>query len=386
MNITCNASLANDSINSSNKLNHSISSNYSACRKALVESASAINPLEDFYKAAFGSSIFIYVVSLTTIVTNSLLLFVFYVDPLKMFRNPTTFFLIGLAIVDLLTALVQELIFATCFMLLYFQHPDRKRCVPFMDAGRYFGACTMTASFLIVFAFTVTQYIAVSSPLKYSRLVTKKKVLICVAVIYLYSATFWCLHLMGVSREVQSIMELFIHSYLIAILTVVFYILPHCAMRKKTAAAKLLQSEAGKQKIGRHIQVQHNFVLVNFMLLAILIVCNMPSAVVTTIRFFFEENTVVPSVKTLIANLMVDNLLYLKFLLDPFVYAWRLVKYRGAFYKCIRHQGTGKKSRDGTNTIAGRETQPVRQTQQLQFSNAPASGSTVTLLSFKSLE
>ena len=380
MNLTCNSSWVNITSNSTNEQNESVSLNHSVCTSAPIQPAPPVNPLEDFYKAAFGSSIFIYVVSLTTILTNSLLLFVFYVDALKIFRNPTTFFLIGLAIVDLLTAFLQEPIYATCFMLLYFQHPNRERCVPFMNAGRYLGASAMTASFLIVFAFTVTQYIVVSSPLKYGRLVTKKKVLLSVAVIYLYSATFWCLHLMGVPEEVQSIMELFIHSYLMAILNVVFYILLHCVMRKKTAAGKSLQSEAGKQKSGRHIQVQRNFVLVNFMLLAILIVCNMPSAVVTTIRFFFEDNSAVPSVKTLIANLMVDNLLYLKFLLDPFVYAWRMVRYREAFYKSIRRQGTGRKSRESTSTAAGRETE------QVELSSAPSKGSAVTLLSFKSLE
>ncbi len=180
-------------------------------------------------------------------------------DPLKLFRNATTHFLIGLTSVDLFTALVQEPIYATCFMLLYFQHPSTKKWVPFMNAGRYFGAFTMTASFLIVFFFTVTQYIVVSSPLKYGRLVTKRNVLICVSVIYLHTATFWCLHLMGVSPNVQDIMDLFIHSYLLAIITIVFYILLHLAMRKKMAAGKSLEGQPGNRESGKHIQVQRNF-------------------------------------------------------------------------------------------------------------------------------
>ncbi len=380
MNLTCNNSWVNITSNSTNELNRSVSGNHSSCNDAFLESAMAADPLEDFYKAAFGSSIFIYVVSLTTILTNSLLLFVFYRDPLKMFRNPTTFFLIGLAIVDILTALVQQPIYATCFMLLYFQHPSTRKCRPFVDAGRIVGAFAMTASFLIVFAFTVTQYVVVKSPLKYGRLVTKKKVLISVAVIYLYSATFWCLHLMGVPPLVQSIMELFIHSYLVAIVNIVFYVLLHSAMKKKTAAAKSLQGEAGNRESSKHIQVQRNFVRVNFMLLAVLIVCNMPAAVVWTIRLFIEDNKTVPSAKTYIANLMVDNVLYMKFLLDPFVYAWRMVKYREAFYKSIRRRETGRKSHNSISTTAGGETQ------QVEVSSAPANGSVVTLLSFKSLE
>ena len=375
MNQTCNASWFNFSSNSSNELDQSVSGNYSACKEAIVRSATAINPLEDFYKAAFGSSIFITVVSFTTVLTNSLLLFVFYVDPLKIFRNPTTFFLIGLAIVDLLTALVQEPIYAACFMLVYFRHPLRKKCGPVANVGRHLGAFAMTASFLIVFAFTVTQYIVVSSPLKYGRLITKKKVLISIAAIYLYSAIFWCLQLMGVSSNVQNIMDSFLHNYLVVCVTIVVYVLLHCAMKKKMTAGRSLQSQTGKRTTSKHIQVQRNFVRVNFMLLAVLITCSMPSAVMWTVALFMEEDH---SAKTLIASLIVDNLLYLKFLLDPFVYAWRMVKYREAFFKSICRLSTGRKSQD--TSASGRETQ------ETGVSSAPGNGSVLTLLSFKSLE
>ena len=264
MNQTCNTSWFNFSSNSLSELDQSVSGNYFACKEAIFRSATTINPLEDFYKATFGSSIFITVVSFTTVLTNSLLLFVFYVDPLKIFRNPTTFFLIGLAIVDLLTALTQEPIYAACFMLVYFRHPLRKKCGPFTNAGRHLGAFAMTASFLIVFAFTVTQYIVVSSPLKYSRLITKKKVLISIAAIYLYSAIFWCLHLMGVSSNVQNIMDSFLHNYLVVFVTIAFYVLLHCAMKKMMTAGRFLQSQTGKRTTSKHLQVQRKFVRVNF--------------------------------------------------------------------------------------------------------------------------
>ena len=272
MKFTCNNSWTNTSGFRLNELNQSVSANLSACSETAAQSPSVIDQLEDFYKAAFGSAIFIYVVSLTTILANSLLLVIFYVDPLKIFRNSTTYFLIGLAIVDLLTALVQEPIYATCFMFVYFQHPLRKKCQCLANAGRHLGAFAMTASFLIVFAFTVTQYIVVSSPLKYGRLVTKKKVLFSIAVIYLYSAVFWCLHLMGVSPNVQNIVDSIIHNYLFVFITIAFYILLHRAMKKKMTAGKSLQSQTGKRDNGKHIRVQRNFVRVNFMLLTVLII------------------------------------------------------------------------------------------------------------------
>ena len=386
MNLTCNNSWPILHGNSSLEPNESTSANYSTCRES-VQSGTPADPFADFYPVAFGSSIFIIVVSFTTVLANSFLLLAFYVDPLKIFRNPTTSFLIGLALVDLLTALVQEPIYATCFMLLYFQNPLRKKCGPFMDAGKFFAAFTMTVSFLIVFAFTVTQYIVVSSPLKYARLVTNRKVLISVVVIYLYSTMFWCLHLMGVPENIQHIIDMFIHNYVLIFITIAIYILLHRVMRKKMAAGNSLQGNADAQarERSKHTQVQRNFVRVNFMLLAVLITCAMPTAIVWTIRL---QDFKAPSVKVLIGTLMVDNLLYLKFLLDPFVYAWRMMKYRQAFYKSIRRQKTGKNSKDRQNNITGRENQEVVEISSvtLPIKSSPTSGSMVTLLSFKELE
>ncbi|XP_020606059.1 melanopsin-B-like [Orbicella faveolata] len=382
MNLTCNNSWASIRANFSNEFNQSVSANLPACSETAGQSPSVIDPLEDFYKAAFGSSIFIYVVSFITILANSLLLLIFCVDPLKIFRNPTTYFLIGLAIVDLLTALVQEPIYATCFMFVYFQHPLRKKCQPLANAGRRLGAFAMTASFLIVFAFTVTQYIVVSSPLKYGRLVTKRKVLFSIAVIYLYSAIFWCLHLMGVSPNVQNIMDSFIHDYLLVFITIAFYILLHRAMKKKMTAGKSLQSQTGKRDNSKHVRVQRNFVRVNFMLLAVLIMCNMPSAVMWTVKLFMVDQNATP-VKTLIANLMVDNLLYLKFLLDPFVYAWRVPKYRTSLSKIVCCKNTGKESNRNGN---GSESKlSARKSLDGELSTVELNKSVITLLSFKTM-
>ena len=374
MNLTCNNSWAN-----TNELNRSVFANLSACFKTAAQSPSVINPFDDFFKAAFGSSIFIYVVSLITILANSVLLLIFCVDPLKIFRNSTTYFLIGLAIVDLITAMVQEPIYATCFMLLYFRHPLTDKCQPIANAAKYLGAFAMTASFLIVFAFTVTQYIVVSSPLKYGRLVTKKKVLVCIAVIYLYSAIFWSLHLMGVSPNVQKIMDSFVHNYLLIFVTIAFYVLLYCAMKKKMTAGKSLESQTGNRTTSKHIRVQRNFVRVNFMLLAVLITCNMPSAVHWTVKQFTEEGR--PSVKTLITNLMVDNLLYLKFLLDPFVYAWRVPKYRTSLSKIICCKNTGKDShRNGSESKSS-----ARKILDGELSTMELNKSVITLLSFKTM-
>ena len=365
MNLTCN-----------NEVNQGVSANFSAGSEIAVQRPPVIDPFENFYKVAFGSAIFIYTVSLVTILANSLLLLVFCVDPLKIFRNSTTYFLIGLAIVDLLTALVQEPIYATCFILLYIKHPSLQKCEPFMKFASDFSAFSITVSLLIVFAFTVTQCIVVSSPLKYGRLVTKKKVLISVVSIYLYTAIFCCLPLMGVPQKVKDAVELLLHNYAVVLVTIVFYILLHYTMKKKMATGNSLQNESTSREESKHTQVQRNFVRLNVILLIVLFVCFLPTMVMMTIRMF-KEDYLLP---ILIANLMTDNLHYLKFMLDPFVYAWRMPKYRESLSKIICRKNDNAAGGNGIkNNLA------VVRSNVNEVTTAELNKSVITLLSFKNM-
>ena len=332
--------------------------------------------VEEFSKAAFGSSIFIIIVSPMTIVANSLLLVTFLVDPLKIFRNPTTYFLIGLAIVDLLTALIQEPIYATCFMLMYFQHPSWTKCESWMKFAAYFSAFPISISASIVFAFTLTQYIVVASPLRYGRMITKKKALLSVVAIYLYHTLFCCLPLMGVPQETKHAIDLFFHRYTVVLVTIVVYIILHYTMKKKMTAGRSLQSEEG-----RHVQVQRSFFRLNVVLLIIMIMFFVPSVILMTIRFFLDDIfTARYGIRVLVVNLMTDNLLYLKFLFDPIVYAWRMSKYRKSL------KSTVYRNKDKESSRSENETKLTDTRGQVgELASAELNKSTITLLSFKNV-
>ena len=332
--------------------------------------------VEEFSKAAFGSSIFIIIVSPMTIVANSLLLVTFLVDPLKIFRNPTSYFLIGLAIVDLLTALIQEPIYATCFMLMYFQHPSWTKCKSWMKFTAYFSAFPISISASIVFAFTLTQYIVVASPLRYGRMITKKKALLSVVAMYLYHTLFCCLPLMGVPQKTKHAIDLFFHRYTVVLVTIVVYIILHYTMKKKMTAGRSLQSEKG-----RHVQVQRSFVRINVVLLIIMIMFFVPSVLLMTIRFFLDDIfTARYGIRVLVVNLMTDNLLYLKFLFDPIVYAWRMSKYRKSLKSTVYRYKDKESSRSKNDT---KLTDTRGQVGEL--ASAELNKSTITLLSFKNV-
>ena len=296
------------------------------------------NPYEEFYKFAFGSAVYILTVSLITIMANGLLLLVFFFDPLKIFRNATTYFLVSLAVVDILTAATQEPVYATCFIMMYTKHPDTSyTCPKLLSVGQTISIASMNCSFLIVLAFTFTQYVVVISPLNYAQNVTKRRVIICVLAIYVYSALFSVLPEMGVSEDAQQKIDNTFHSICLIYFTVIIYILLFIAFKKKMAASMSLREDKKTNdgsKDDRRTDVERKFIAVNFLLIAILFLTSQPAAMFWIAKLYSSEDPNSP--KFLIINLMVDNLLYLKFLLDPFVYAWRIPKYRQALMIVLR--------------------------------------------------
>ena len=69
----------------------------------------------------------------------------------------------------------------------------------------------------------------------------------------------------------------------------------------------------------RQMSVKRKFVFVNSLLIAILFLTAQPFVILWTYVLYFNDN--VDSQTFLIMALMADNILYLKFLLGPFVYA-----------------------------------------------------------------
>ena len=328
---------------SSCNLTRNVTANLSSClHSILTPSAPTVHPYHEFFKIAFGSAIYMIIVSFTTIVANGLLLVVFFFDPLKIFRNATTYFLIGLAIVDILTAATQQPMYATCFIMMYLRHPDTlATCMPLLTIGQTITLATWNASFLIVLAFTVTQYIAVISPLNHARKVTKTRVIICVVVIYLLSILFSVASSVGLDRTIGLIDQILL--MVMTYLNIAVYMFMHIAFKKKMAASQNIREDKNQKKVER------NFIIVNFLLIAILFLCIQPSVIATIVMFF---PTIYPSNQaTLISFLIVENSGYLKFLLDPFVYAWRIPRYRQALMIVLRR---GREKPETKSTLGDR--------------------------------
>ena len=80
---------------------------------------------------------------------------------------------------------------------------------------------------------------------------------------------------------------------------------------------------------------------------------------------------------------MTDNLHYMKFLLDPFVYAWRMPKYRESLSKIICRKNRNAAKESSGNGI--KNNLAVVKSNDNEVTTTELNKSVMTLLSFKNI-
>ena len=94
--------------------------------------------------------------------------------------------------------------------------------------------------------------------------------------------------------------------------------------------------------------MERKFIVVNFFLVAILFLCSQLVTILGMVSLYSSEDPNSP--EFLIPSLIVENVLYLKFPLDPFLYAWRIPKYRQAL-KIILRWNHNKNKKPGRGSM-----------------------------------
>ncbi|CAH3171483.1 unnamed protein product, partial [Porites lobata] len=252
------------------------------------------------------SGVFLVVITLVTALGNGLLLFVIWKDPFKTFRTPNTFFVIGLAVADFLTA---------------------------GHAAHLISAATMNSSYIILLLFTWSQFTAINFPFKHKVLVTKSRVIASVILTWVYTVLFAILSASRVAETAFLKMDLYFHTTGSLLLLTVGYL---CLYRAFKTQIRRLHSWKANHFLGKGQGVHRNnrrerqFTIVNLLLLTFVISCSLPVTVFFYLQYHWKDLTRLELLRLHLAGLFSADVLFLKFALDPLIYAWRLAQYRRA--------------------------------------------------------
>lgn len=279
------------------------------------------------------SAIYLSVLSVLTTLSNGVLLVVLYQDPFKSFRHPPSIFIIGLAVADFFTGIAVDPLFAYFYFELYKDTISRERYNYTLKAAGVLSSITMNVSFLTILFLSWTQFIAITFPHRHKQLVTTGRVVACMCGIWTYSLLFSSSLLMGVPEKIFQKLDVFFNLSLINVLVLVSYIALHISYRRQIG--RLIPSQNNAIRIAdtsehRRKKDQKHFVVVSSLLATCLLVFIAPVTVMWYLTLYWTPKTYEEQVRATIANIIVDTTLFLKFLIDPFIYAWRLPKFRQA--------------------------------------------------------
>ncbi|EDO39078.1 predicted protein [Nematostella vectensis] len=301
--------------------------------------------METYMQVELASAAILIFLCPVTIAANSLLLTAIYRDPLRTFRTPTTFFIIGLACSDLVTAVAVEPFFAMNYIAHYIECGPVIDCEPskvflvLHRVGGIISTIAISTSFLVVLALSVSQYIAVTYPHKYKDLITRSRVVWCVAFSYIYFIAFSLLQFTGLDTYTYLQIDLVLHPTLISIVLAVVHSLLYMSFRRHLNRRNTLKRRSTphkREKSDRRLnrektrQSDRQFTIVTFYLAGILLASASLHTIILYVYFYHKERSHQANVDIHICLRISDLLLFLKVMLDPFIYAWRLPAYRKA--------------------------------------------------------
>ncbi|XP_068750397.1 melanopsin-like [Montipora capricornis] len=271
-----------------------------------------------------------------TVFSNGLFLVTFYKDPLKCLRTPTAIFMAGLSSSNFLTGLIVEPAYVGIFLSAMHSGASfgSKSMRVFLRFMEVFSFVTITSSFLIMLALGIVQYLLIKHPRIYNKSVSAKSAVIGIIFIFIYSILFALLpEMTGINKGLLSFIDLLIHNLLLTVALVTLYLVVYCQFRKLTERHRNADLQENSEEHGasieptesekQRLQAENDFVYGTIILTTVLIVTVWPFCICVIIAMVYGF-----TLATYLAWIISLIILLLKFALDPFVFAWRLRKYR----------------------------------------------------------
>ena len=268
------------------------------------------------------------IISAPTVLSNVVLLISIYRNPDRnqLNQSPATLLVVNLSVCDLLIGVLPG--FGSLYYdIALFNRKTRKDLAWVVFLFTFVAVFVNIVSSCTIAAMALDRFVAVSSPLQYKARVTKAKVKVFLTVCWVYALLFPCLSL-GVSTAVFILLNLHLHvSFPLIILPVVYW--------KTYSALRSHNNRVGNLADGReamdiaHRNRERKMISAFLLVLVLFYVTFMPHFIALNMMVFEPSYL---NVESFMFFLQGSNKFFLlNSSLNPFIYAWRIPKYRRAF-------------------------------------------------------
>ncbi|XP_078358674.1 adrenocorticotropic hormone receptor-like [Oculina patagonica] len=281
-------------------------------------------------KLCLSSAVIMSTVATVTVVGNLLLLLTIHRNFRLLFRTPSTFLIANLGFSDLLVGLLVGYLVVVRDTYRY-----RQREIP--DAVRVlievFEGLTMFVSGCTIIALSADRYIAVSDPMGYRSRVTKKRVKIFILVVWISAILLCTLPLTGLDRKVYIIIYLHTHATIPIFLLTAVCIKMFRALKRHRREMETLQNSAMNRR--REMERERKMAHTVYIILTLFYLTLLPAYITIHLLCLYKGSDLDIRSVLRLADFISTRFLFLNSAIDPYVYAWRIPKYRQGFMRIM---------------------------------------------------
>lgn len=281
-----------------------------------------------------GLAIAGFAMSAVTVVSNAILLFTIYKDPRRSFRTAPSFLIANLSASELLLGIVVVLLVALRDSLRYLQ-------LPLSHAGLFKAiiyivvSTTLFVSSATLITMSLTCYVAINNPMFYRTRITERRIKLLIASIWIVALLMSFLPATSLSEKTYTLIYLHTHVSLPATVLAVTYFYAFRAFSRRTQQARLSFKNSRIER--RHsLARERNMAITIITVLALFFITYIP--LYTTLHLLYLCETCQKSVTFHKIDVALSRFLFISSAIDPFIYAWRVPKYRRALRDCCNVQ------------------------------------------------
>lgn len=281
-------------------------------------------------KVSFPLAVVFIVFGLYTVIGNTLVCIVYFIDPFKNLRTLSFYYVVNLAVADILVGVIVEPLNVSVYWT------NNKNA---LFAFYIFAVLSCVSSILNISAMMLDRYIAVRKAFRYRVLVTVKRVRVSVVLIWLYAFHFALLALVG-WRSASFQVYLYAFGVLLpsAIMLASYYGLTRILKRKGASLRKSSSVGSHNQsttQIKRMVQKERQVSATVLIMLSVFLVAWFPFVVVDFILVFCAHCR---SQRLLLARDITLSLGFFSSGINPVLYAWRVRRFKQGLFKIMKFE------------------------------------------------
>lgn len=287
-------------------------------------------------EVCLSSTVIMSIVATVTVVGNLLLLLTIHLNYRLLFRTPSTILIANLGFSDLLVGLLVGFPVAVRDMYRYRQEEitDMIRVLIEVSEG-----LTMCVSGCTIIGLSVDRYIAVSDPMAYRSRVTRRRVKIFILLVWMFAVLLCCLPLTGLDKKIYVTIFLHTHATIPIFLLTAVCIKMFQALKRHRREMETLENSSLQRR--REMERERKMAHTIYIILTLFYLTLLPAYITLHLLFLYQGSDFKLRSVFRQVDFISTRFLFLNSAIDPYVYAWRIPKYRRGFMKIVsfmKHQ------------------------------------------------